>query len=1064
MSKHDLVFRLLLVAFKLIFILGLNAQDLWISDLSSPLSSVSRQLLPKLDNDRLYELNKKSEQFNAPNTFAFARDMQIDVVQEGSWEVLSTGKYLLRWQVTSPTAYSLNLTFNAFHLPPSAKLFLYDLKKSNVIGPIANKDNKDHGKWWSPIVPGENLIVEIQVDEKDVPELRLKVEKVNHDFAGLGYVLSQSCNLDVICSEENGFKLVDRYRDVINSVGMYTLNGIRQCSGVLLNNTRNDCTPYFLTANHCEVSQSNAASIIVYWNFQNSTCRAPSSAQSGGVGDGNLNQFNSGASLIASYNVTDFSLLLLDKEVDPQYQPFFAGWDASGEVFDSTFCVHHPNSDEKRISFDYDSVQVYADQFFARIHDWDIGSTEGGSSGAPLFNKNKRVIGQLNGGQASCDNQEFDDFGMFKLSWNGGETPQTALKFWLDPDNSGKLSLDGRSCTNVISLSKSKIDICTLNSRKDTIRVTVKSGYDNGAKLSLRNVPSGITAVLEKPNLKLGESTQIFVEILNSYVGPMSIFNIAIDDSLGVSLLEVIVFANTSLPSQPVLIEPVNDAEHLNFDIQFRWSADAAKSEIVISTNVDFIGSSYLTQIITGKEFKQSGFVSNSIYYWKVRALNNCGFGPFSTVNSFSTGNIQCFKYGSSDLPKNIKGDDQDTIVSKIFVNDDAIIADVNILNVTGSHSWVSDLSFAVKSPSGKRVNLLVNPCEDENNFFVSFDDESNLINVDCPVNNQLPYRPLQSLSAFDGERSKGEWQLIIIDNAALDGGRFDSWTLELCLNLENSRLISLKEPNVRLCPKTNSHSNFTVKLSGGFSDPIKFDLRTKDMSVVNSIVTKDSATSYRVQISDLSKILNHDTIVVFVSDSIGVERLSIPLKLVDPPPSSSLQSPGNKSERIELKPLFEWTSSGVDSFRFELATDSLFTEIIVRSKLATKSFEPENDLKERTNYYWRVHSLGTCSNSSSLTYRFTTDMKVSVNNELLSQIEIYPNPVKDLINIRVSRPFLRKNSRFTLYNISGNVVMTGIEMNELTIINVSHLTEGVYLLSLNLDGKILNSKLVLLR
>ena len=36
------------------------------------------------------------------------------------------------------------------------------------------------------------------------------------------------------------------------------------------------------------------------------------------------------------------------------------------------------------------------------IRGWDIGSTEGGSSGAPLFNAGQRVIGLLSGGIARC--------------------------------------------------------------------------------------------------------------------------------------------------------------------------------------------------------------------------------------------------------------------------------------------------------------------------------------------------------------------------------------------------------------------------------------------------------------------------------------------------------------------------------------------------------------------------------------------------------------------------------------------------------------------------------------
>ena len=42
--------------------------------------------------------------------------------------------------------------------------------------------------------------------------------------------------------------------DEINSVGVYTINGTWFCTGAMVNNTAEDETPYFLTANHCGIS------------------------------------------------------------------------------------------------------------------------------------------------------------------------------------------------------------------------------------------------------------------------------------------------------------------------------------------------------------------------------------------------------------------------------------------------------------------------------------------------------------------------------------------------------------------------------------------------------------------------------------------------------------------------------------------------------------------------------------------------------------------------------------------------------------------------------------------
>ncbi len=52
-------------------------------------------------------------------------------------------------------------------------------------------------------------------------------------------------------------------------------------------------------------------------------------------------------------------------------------------------------------------------------------------------------MGQLHGGQASCSNQTWDEYGRFDLSWNGGSTPSSRLSDWLDPLGSDPMTLGG---------------------------------------------------------------------------------------------------------------------------------------------------------------------------------------------------------------------------------------------------------------------------------------------------------------------------------------------------------------------------------------------------------------------------------------------------------------------------------------------------------------------------------------------------------------------------------------------------------------------------------------------
>ncbi|MFM8964344.1 MAG: T9SS type A sorting domain-containing protein, partial [Sphingomonadales bacterium] len=78
--------------------------------------------------------------------------------------------------------------------------------------------------------------------------------------------------------------------------------------------------------------------------------------------------------------------------------------------------------------------------------EWDRNTTtEGGSSGSPLFDQNHRIIGQLWGGGASCQNLSAPDYyGRVSNSWApAGSNSTNQLKFWLDPSNSGAAFIDG---------------------------------------------------------------------------------------------------------------------------------------------------------------------------------------------------------------------------------------------------------------------------------------------------------------------------------------------------------------------------------------------------------------------------------------------------------------------------------------------------------------------------------------------------------------------------------------------------------------------------------------------
>src|SRR5688500_112811 len=73
-----------------------------------------------------------------------------------------TGYRIIRY--TSPGATAMRLHFSPFHLPPDARLYVYNFSagKPAILGPFTGPGPLDSGEFWTAPLPGEAVAVELQ--------------------------------------------------------------------------------------------------------------------------------------------------------------------------------------------------------------------------------------------------------------------------------------------------------------------------------------------------------------------------------------------------------------------------------------------------------------------------------------------------------------------------------------------------------------------------------------------------------------------------------------------------------------------------------------------------------------------------------------------------------------------------------------------------------------------------------------------------------------------------------------------------------------------------------------
>ena len=160
-----------------------------------------------------------------------------------------------------------------------------------------------------------------------------------------------------------------------------------------------------------------------------------------------------------------------------------------------------------------------------------------------------------------------------------------------------------------------------------------------------------------------------------------------------------------------------------------------------------------------------------------VRAVGNIFF-DVSNENFIIGGGSLPTNASSTDVPKVIS--DNTTIISTLEFPDALTIADIDV-TLDISHTYDEDLTVTLKSPSNTTITLFSGVGSDGQNFTNTTLDDDGTTNI---ANGFAPFigtfSPATPLSSFNSENSKGTWTLSILDNATLDEGTLNSWSVSI--------------------------------------------------------------------------------------------------------------------------------------------------------------------------------------------------------------------------------------------------------------------------------------------
>jgi hypothetical protein len=378
--------------------------------------------------------------------------------------------------------------------------------------------------------------------------------------------------------------------------------------------------------------------------------------------------------------------------------------------------------------------------------------------------------------------------------WYTQEYAQTSGAFnWYTRIGSFKFPACGTPDFTVAAAPASQ-EICLGSSATVAITVGSVGGFISPVTLSAAFSPAGPGASFgPNPVTPAGVST---LTVSGAAAGTTSVTVTGTSGALSRQASATLNVA-TPLAAAPALTAPANASTGASITPTFAWNAVAGVSSYEIQVAADPAFSAIVASAtgLAGTSWTPaSALASAQAHYWRVRAVNGCGAGPYAPVAAFVTAaggtNTFCRNVNLSIPDNSTTGvTDSQTLATS------GALTDLNV-SVRATHTWVGDLIFTVRHVGANTSATVIDRpgvpaaaagCA-QNHVNATLDDEASQ-----PVENQCaasagatppPYAidgaftPNNPLSAFDGQNLASTWELNVSDRAGQDTGTLTQWCL----------------------------------------------------------------------------------------------------------------------------------------------------------------------------------------------------------------------------------------------------------------------------------------------